>query len=54
VRDARIVGDRIYILLLLADRDGEETMNRLSSEERAAADSPPDTTPSASPASPSL
>jgi len=29
VRDARIVKDRIYILLLLADRDGEETIGNL-------------------------
>jgi len=29
VRDARVVGDRIYILLLIADGDGEETMQQL-------------------------
>ena len=29
VRDARVVGDRIYILLLIADGDGEETMRQL-------------------------
>jgi len=29
VRDARVVGDRIYILLLIADDDGEDTMKTL-------------------------
>ena len=29
VQDARVVGDRIYILLLIADGDGEETMRQL-------------------------
>ena len=29
VRDARVVGDRIHILLLIADGDGEETMQQL-------------------------
>jgi len=30
VRDARVVGDRVYILLLIADDDGEDTMKTLS------------------------
>ena len=29
VQHARVLGDRIYILLLIADDDGEETMERL-------------------------
>jgi len=39
LQSARVVGDRIYILLLIADGDGEETMKRLSPEEPAANDS---------------
>ncbi len=30
VRDARVVGDRIYILLLLADDDGAAIVQRLT------------------------
>jgi len=33
VQNARIFGDRIYILLLIADDDGEETMKRFSREQ---------------------
>src|SRR5712664_158487 len=33
VQNARLVGDRIYILLLIADGDGEEMIKRLSAEE---------------------
>jgi len=33
VQNARILGDRIYILLLIADGDGEETMKKLSADE---------------------
>ena len=29
VQHAQVLGDRIYILLLIADDDGEETMERL-------------------------
>jgi hypothetical protein len=29
VRDARVIGDRIYLLVLVADRDGEETIKNL-------------------------
>ena len=29
VRDARVVGDRVYILLLVADGEGEETIKEL-------------------------
>jgi hypothetical protein len=29
VRDARVVGDRIYLLVLVADHDGEETIKSL-------------------------
>ena len=32
---ARVVGDRIYILLLIADGDGEEMMKQLTGEELA-------------------
>jgi len=32
LRSARVVGDRIYILLLIADGDGEEMMKQLSVE----------------------
>jgi hypothetical protein len=39
VQNARVLGDRIYILLLIADDDGEETMKKLSAEEPAANDS---------------
>jgi hypothetical protein len=35
VQNARVVGDRIYILLLIADGDGEEMMKQLSVEEPA-------------------
>lgn len=40
VQKARVVGDRIYILLLIADQDGEETMKRLSAEDPARRDPP--------------
>jgi hypothetical protein len=33
VRSVRIVGDRIYILLLVVDEDGEATMKRLRMDE---------------------
>ena len=46
LQNARVVGDRIYILLLIADGDGEETMKRLSAEEPAANDSPRELEPS--------
>ena len=36
LQGVRVVGDRIYILLLIVDDDGEETMKRLSPEEPAA------------------
>ena len=39
LRSARIVGDQIYIVLLIADGDGEEAMKRLSTEEPAAGSS---------------
>jgi len=32
VQSARVVGDRVYILLLVADSDGEKTIDRLSVE----------------------
>jgi hypothetical protein len=32
VQNARVVGNRLYILLLIADRDGEEMMKSLSAE----------------------
>ena len=40
LQSARVVGDQIYILLLIADGDGEETMKRFSAEEPAANDWP--------------
>lgn len=46
LQSARLVGDRIYILLLIADDDGEETMKRLSAEDPAANDWPPESAPS--------
>ena len=36
LQNARVVGDRIYILLLIADGDGEETMKQLFDEVPAA------------------
>jgi hypothetical protein len=35
LQSARVVGDRIYMVLLIADGDGEETMKELSVEEPA-------------------
>src|SRR5213593_4649068 len=35
VHKARIVGDRIYLLLLIADEEGEKTMETFSSTEPA-------------------
>ena len=35
LQSARVVGDRIYILLLIVDGDGEETMRQFSVEEPA-------------------
>jgi hypothetical protein len=35
LQNARVVGDRIYILLLIADADGEEMMKQLSADELA-------------------
>jgi hypothetical protein len=35
LQSARVVGDRIYIVLLIADGDGEETMKEFSVEEPA-------------------
>ena len=32
IQNARVVGDRIYILLLIADGDGEEMMKQLSGD----------------------
>jgi len=46
LQNARVVGDRIYILLLIADDEGEEMMKRLSAEEPAANDSPRESVPS--------
>jgi len=47
LESARVAGDRIYILLLIADGEGEETMKRLSAEEPAVNDSPLQSVPSA-------
>jgi hypothetical protein len=33
LQTARLVGDRIYILLLIADGEGEEMMKKLSAED---------------------
>src|SRR2546430_5316191 len=40
VQHTRVVGDRIYILLLIADEDGEETIKKLAGEAPARNDSP--------------
>src|SRR3989442_15914927 len=34
LQDVKVAGDRIYILLLIADEGGEETMKTLSPEKR--------------------
>ena len=39
VQSARVVGDRIHLLLLIADEDGEKTMETFSAEEPALSDS---------------
>jgi hypothetical protein len=46
LQSARVVGDRIYILLLIADGDGEETMQSLAAEEAAKNDAPREPVPS--------
>jgi len=46
VQHTRVVGDRIYILLLIADEDGEETMKKLAGEAPTASDSPREGEPS--------
>jgi hypothetical protein len=33
LQNSRIVGNRVYIVLLIGDRDGEETLKRLSGED---------------------
>jgi len=35
LQNARVVGDRIYILLLIADGDGEQMMKQFSGDELA-------------------
>jgi len=40
VQNARVAGDRIYILLLIADEEGEETMKTLSAEQPGPTQSP--------------
>ena len=40
LQTARVVGDRIYILLLIADGDGEQMMERFADEEAARSVSP--------------
>jgi len=37
LQDVKVAGDRIYILLLIADGEGEETMKTLSAEKRGPA-----------------
>ena len=39
VQNARVVGDRMYILLLIADADGEKALEAIAAEGRAARDS---------------
>jgi len=48
LQNARLVGDRIYIVLLIVDRDGEEMMKQLITDEGSS--STEDEAPSASPA----
>ena len=45
VQDARVAGDRIYILLLIADEEGEETMKTLSAERPRPTESPGEEAP---------
>ena len=45
VQDARVAGDRIYILLLIADEEGEETMKTLSAERPRRTESPGEEAP---------
>ena len=40
LRNARLVGDRIYIVLLIVDHDGEELMKRLVTDEPTASPEP--------------
>ena len=47
LQNARRVGDRIYIVLLVLDRDGEEMMKQLAIDEGSSSE---DETPSESPA----
>ena len=42
LQHARVVGDRIYIQLLVVDRDGEELMKQLATDH---AESPPSASP---------
>jgi hypothetical protein len=43
--DARVVGDRIYLFVLIADRDGEDAIQMLLAD-RPARTPPPESTPS--------
>jgi len=45
LQSARVIGDRIYILLLIADGDGEATMERLADEASARSASPRESGP---------
>ncbi len=45
IQDARVVGDRVYILLLIADGDAEETLKQLSGEDAEVTGAPRATTP---------
>jgi len=40
LQSARVIGNRIYILLLIADGDGEQMMERFADEEAARSVSP--------------
>lgn len=51
LQNAQLVGDRIYLLLLIADEDGEKTMEAFSAEDRAHSDSKGAVVPSAEPSS---
>lgn len=40
LQDARLVGGRIYIVLLVADKSGEELMNQLAADEASSSSEP--------------
>jgi len=49
LENARLLGDRIYLVLLIADADGEKSLEALSALKPAAPDEPSDESAAASP-----